>query len=315
MNKTLIQERISELRQVLKNNDITAIIVPSADPHLSEYLPEYWQGRQWLSGFTGSVGTLVVTADFAGLWTDSRYWVQAADQLADTGISLQKLQKGSPNHAEWLASHLSSGDTVAIDGNVLSLAEQDRLLDAFEEAVEEEEEAIRLVTELDLLTELWQDRPTLPSAPLYAHEAQFVSQSAKEKLAEIRAQMQEIGVTHHLVSSLDDIAWITNLRGSDVDYNPVFLAHMLITDDTATLYADTGKVGPEVAKLLADAGIEVAEYDQVQSALGQLTPEDLLLLDPNKVAVGTLNDLGDDIGMLEQIAPSSLLKSVKSKED
>ena len=315
MNKTLIQERISELRQVLKNNDITAIIVPSADPRLSEYLPEYWQGRQWLSGFTGSVGTLVVTADFAGLWTDSRYWVQAADQLADTGISLQKLQKGSPSHAEWLASHLSSGDTVAIDGNVLSLAEQDRLLDAFEEAVEEEEEAIRLVTELDLLTELWQDRPTLPSAPLYAHEAQFVSQSAKEKLAEIRAQMQEIGVTHHLVSSLDDIAWITNLRGSDVDYNPVFLAHMLITDDTATLYVDTGKVGPEVAKLLADAGIEVAEYDQVQSALGQLTPEDLLLLDPNKVAVGTLNDLGDDIGMLEQIAPSSLLKSVKSKED
>lgn len=315
MSKSAIQERISQLRQVLKNNDISAIIIPSADPHLSEYLPEYWQGRQWLSGFTGSVGTLVVTHDFAGLWADSRYWVQAADQLEDTGITLQKLQPGSPNHAQWLAANLNAGDSVAIDGNVLSLAEQDRLLDAFDEVADSEEDGIRLITELDLLGEIWQDRPELPSAQLYAHDAQFVSQSAQEKLAEVRAQMQEIGATHHLISSLDDLAWLTNLRGSDVDYNPVFLAHMIVTADKATLYIDNVKVGEDIAKLLADAGISVADYDQVQSALSELTPDDLLLLDPNKVAVGTLNDLGDDIAMIEQIAPSTLLKSVKSKED
>ena len=315
MSKSAIQERISQLRQVLKNNDISAIIIPSADPHLSEYLPEYWQGRQWLSGFTGSVGTLVVTHDFAGLWADSRYWVQAADQLEDTGITLQKLQPGSPNHAQWLAANLNVGDSVAIDGNVLSLAEQDRLLDAFDEVADSEEDGIRLITELDLLGEIWQDRPELPSAQLYAHDAQFVSQSAQEKLAEVRAQMQEIGATHHLISSLDDLAWLTNLRGSDVDYNPVFLAHMIVTADKATLYIDSVKVGEDIAKLLADAGISVADYDQVQSALSELTPDDLLLLDPNKVAVGTLNDLGDDIAMIEQIAPSTLLKSVKSKED
>ena len=315
MSKSAIQERISQLRQVLKNNDISAIIIPSADPHLSEYLPEYWQGRQWLSGFTGSVGTLVVTHDFAGLWADSRYWVQAADQLEDTGITLQKLQPGSPNHAQWLAANLNVGDSVAIDGNVLSLAEQDRLLDAFDEVADSEEDGIRLITELDLLGEIWQDRPELPSAQLYAHDAQFVSQSAQEKLAEVRAQMQEIGATHHLISSLDDLAWLTNLRGSDVDYNPVFLAHMIVTADKATLYIDSVKVGEDIAKLLTDAGISVADYDQVQSALSELTPDDLLLLDPNKVAVGTLNDLGDDIAMIEQIAPSTLLKSVKSKED
>lgn len=315
MSKSAIQERISQLRQVLKNNDISAIIIPSADPHLSEYLPEYWQARQWLSGFTGSVGTLVVTHDFAGLWADSRYWVQAADQLEDTGITLQKLQPGSPNHAQWLAANLNAGDSVAIDGNVLSLAEQDRLLDAFDEVADSEEDGIRLITELDLLGEIWQDRPELPSAQLYAHDAQFVSQSAQEKLAEVRAQMQEIGATHHLISSLDDLAWLTNLRGSDVDYNPVFLAHMIVTADKATLYIDSVKVGEDIAKLLADAGISVADYDQVQSALSELTPDDLLLLDPNKVAVGTLNDLGDDIAMIEQIAPSTLLKSVKSKED
>lgn len=315
MSKSVIQERISQLRQVLKNNDISALIIPSADPHLSEYLPEYWQGRQWLSGFTGSVGTLVVTDDFAGLWADSRYWVQAAAQLEDTGITLQKLQPGSPNHAQWLAENLDVGDSVAIDGNVLSLAEQDRLLDAFDEVADSEEDGIRLITELDLLGEIWQDRPALPMAQLYAHDAQFVSQSAAEKLAEVRAQMQQIGATHHLISSLDDLAWLTNLRGSDVDYNPVFLAHMIITADKATLYIDSAKVGEDIAKLLDEAGISVADYDQVQGALSELTPDDLLLLDPNKVAVGTLNDLGDDIAMIEQIAPSSLLKSVKSKED
>ena len=315
MSKSVIQERISQLRQVLKNNDISALIIPSADPHLSEYLPEYWQGRQWLSGFTGSVGTLVVSHDFAGLWADSRYWVQAAAQLEDTGITLQKLQPGSPNHAQWLAENLDVGDSVAIDGNVLSLAEQDRLLDAFDEVADSEEDGIRLITELDLLGEIWQDRPALPMAQLYAHDAQFVSQSAAEKLAEVRAQMQQIGATHHLISSLDDLAWLTNLRGSDVDYNPVFLAHMIITADKATLYIDSDKVGEDIAKLLDEAGISVADYDQVQGALSELTPDDLLLLDPNKVAVGTLNDLGDDIAMIEQIAPSSLLKSVKSKED
>lgn len=315
MSKSVIQERISQLRQVLKNNDISALIIPSADPHLSEYLPEYWQGRQWLSGFTGSVGTLVVTHDFAGLWADSRYWVQAAAQLEDTGITLQKLQPGSPNHAQWLAENLDAGDSVAIDGNVLSLAEQDRLLDAFDEVADSEEDGIRLITELDLLREIWQDRPALPMAQLYARDAQFVSQSAAEKLAEVRAQMQQIGATHHLISSLDDLAWLTNLRGSDVDYNPVFLAHMIITADKATLYIDSAKVSEDIAKLLNEAGIKVADYDQVQGALSELTPDDLLLLDPNKVAVGTLNDLGDDIAMIEQIAPSSLLKSVKSKED
>lgn len=312
MNKQTIRDRINNLRKTLATHDLEAIIVPSADPHLSEYLPEYWQGRQWLSGFTGSVGTLVVTQDFAGLWTDSRYWVHAADQLEGTGISLQKLQKGAPNHIDWLADHLSEGSSVAVDGNVLSLAEQDRLTDAFDDM---DEGGIRLITEQDVLTEIWQDRPALPDAPLFVHDSDFLSQSAKDKLAAVRTQIDEIGATHHLISSLDDIAWLTNLRGSDVDYNPVFLAHMLITQDNATLFVDNKKVSAEVAQLLEDAGIELAEYDAIQAALSALTPDDLLLLDPNKVAVGTLAQLNDDIQMIERIAPSTLLKSVKSAAD
>lgn len=309
MNKQIIHDRIETLRQTLTAQDLTAIIVPSADPHLSEYLPEYWQARLWLSGFTGSVGTLVVTADFAGLWTDSRYWVHAADQLQDTGISLEKLAPGQPSHIDWLAEHLVEGDSVAVDGNVLSIAEQDRLLNAFDA------HEITLITERDVLAEIWADRPALPDAALYSHDASFVAQSATSKLAAVRAGMAEAGATHHLLSSLDDIAWLTNLRGADVDYNPVFLAHMLISEDRATLFVENSKVSTEIANHLDASGITLAAYEAVQEALGTLTPEDLLLLDPNKVAVGTLSKMADDVGFIEQMAPSTLLKSVKSDAD
>lgn len=309
MNKQIIQERIDTLRKTLVAQDLTAIIVPSADPHLSEYLPEYWQTRQWLSGFTGSVGTLVVTTDFAGLWTDSRYWVHAAEQLEGTGITLEKLAPGQPNHIDWLADHLQEGDSVAVDGNVLSIAEQDRLLNAFDA------NDITLITERDVLTSVWTDRPALPNAKLYAHDEQFLAQSSTSKLAAVRAGMQDAGATHHLLSSLDDIAWLTNLRGADVDYNPVFLAHMLIDTDSATLFVDTDKVSEDIAKSLKDSGITLADYSAVQDALSSLTPEDLLLLDPSKVAVGTLSKMADDVGFIEEMAPSTLLKSVKSDSD
>ncbi|SLJ85765.1 aminopeptidase P family protein [Psychrobacter sp. DAB_AL43B] len=309
MNKQAIHDRIDSLRKILAAQDLTAIIVPSADPHLSEYLPEYWQTRQWLSGFTGSVGTLVVTADFAGLWTDSRYWVHAADQLDGTGISLEKLAPGQPNHIDWLAEHLAEGDSVAVDGNVLSIAEQDKLLDGFDA------NDITLITERDVLTEVWTDRPALPSASLYAHDKQFIAQSASEKLAAVRAGMAEAGATHHLLSSLDDIAWLTNLRGADVDYNPVFLAHMLIDAEKAILFIDNNKVSADIAQSLKDSGITLADYEAVQDALSTLTADDLLLLDPSKVAVGTLSNMADGVGFIERMAPSTLLKSIKSDSD
>ena len=307
--KTIIQQRIADLRAALLNQDLTAIIVPSADPHLSEYLPEYWQARQWLTGFTGSAGTLVVTADFAGLWADSRYWVHAAEQLADTGIVLQKLAPKQPNHIDWLAANLQEGDSVAVDGHVLSIAEQDKLLNAFDA------NDITLITDRDVLTDIWAERSALPCAKLYEHNAQFVAQSAASKLAAVRTGMKEAGATHHLLSSLDDIAWLTNLRGADVDYNPVFLSHLLIDAEKATLFINKNKVSAEIEQGLKNSGITLADYDAIQEALSALTPDDLLLLDPSKVAVGTLSKMVDDVGFIEQMAPSTLLKSVKSDAD
>ena len=309
ISKTTIQQRLKTVRAEMAAQDVTALIVPTADPHLSEYLPEYWQAREWLTGFTGSVGTLVVTADFAGLWTDSRYWVQAADELAETGIHLQKLAPSEPTHVDWLVTHLSAGDSVAVDGQVLSITEQDRLLEALDA------KDIMLITERDLLSSVWLERPSLPTAALYPHDGQFVAQSSADKLTAVRAQMIEAGATHHLLSSLDDIAWLTNLRGADVDYNPVFLAHVLISSDSAVLFVDQNKVSDEIATTLAESGITLADYAEVQAALGQLSADDILLLDPNKVAVGTLAHVVDDLGFIEQIAPSTYLKSIKSPSE
>ena len=309
IKKQAIHDRIESLRQALTQQDLTAIIVPSADPHLSEYLPEYWQARQWLSGFTGSVGTLVVTADFAGLWTDSRYWVHAAEQLEGTGIGLEKLAPNLPTHVDWLATHLQEGDSVAVDGNVLSITEQDRLLSAFESS------EITLITDRDVLADIWTERPALPVAKLYEHDDLFVAQLAASKLAAVRTKMAEACATHHLLSSLDDIAWLTNLRGADVDYNPVFLSHLLIDAKYATLFINKDKVSADIERLLNDNGFILADYEGIAEALGALTPEDVLLLDPSKVAVGTLSKMVDDVGFIEQMAPSSLLKSVKSDAD
>ena len=202
------RERLQNARTLMAEHGVDALIIPSADPHMSEYLPVYWQGRAWLSGFTGSVGTLVITADFAGVWTDSRYWVQAPMQLEGTGIELQKMQIGRPTFSTFLAEHLPSGAKVAIDGNVLSVNESNTLKAAFGD------KGIELVTTLDLLAKIWSDRPSLPTDAIYEHPAQFVDTTAADKLAKVRNAMSEKGANAHLISSLDDIAWLVNLRGS-----------------------------------------------------------------------------------------------------
>ena len=246
------QERVQLARQTMAAEGINALIIPSADPHMSEYLPEYWQGRAWVSGFTGSVGTLVITETFAGLWADSRYWVQAPIQLAGTGIELKKMQIGQPTFAQFLADALPAGAKVAIDGNVLSVYEYDNLKTAFLD------KGIELVTQLDILSKIWTDRPSLPTAPVYEHSAEFVDTSALDKLKQVRAQMQQKQADAHLISSLDDIAWLLNLRGSDVAFNPVFLAHFLIDDTKATLFVDLEKLSPKIRSTLEQIGVQVA---------------------------------------------------------
>lgn len=298
--------RVLEVRKMLAKDGLSALIIPSADPHMSEYLPVYWQGRAWLSGFTGSVGTLVITQDFAGVWTDSRYWVQAPIELDGTGIVLQKMEQAHPTYAKFLADNLPHGAKVAIDGSVLSMTEFDNLNQAFDE------HGIQLVIDADVLGQIWQDRPSLPNATIDVHDAAFVDASAKQKLTQVRKVMTQKGATHHLISSLDDVAWLTNLRGADVNFNPVFLSHLLITTDTATLFVHDDKLTDTAKSALDAAGIDVAHYDSVAQSLDDV---DALLFDPAKVAVGTLAHLPQSATLTKALNPSTILKAIKSDKE
>lgn len=298
--------RVLEVRKMLAKDGLSALIIPSADPHMSEYLPVYWQGRAWLSGFTGSVGTLVITQDFAGVWTDSRYWVQAPIELDGTGIVLQKMEQAHPTYAKFLADNLPHGAKVAIDGSVLSMTEFDNLNQAFDE------HGIQLVIDADVLGQIWQDRPSLPNATIDVHDAAFVDASAKQKLTQVRKVMTQKGATHHLISSLDDVAWLTNLRGADVNFNPVFLSHLLITTDTATLFVHDDKLTDTAKSALDAAGIDVAHYDSVAQSLDDV---DALLFDPAKVAVGTLAHLPQSATLIKALNPSTILKAIKSDKE
>jgi Xaa-Pro aminopeptidase len=306
VNKNVFAERLRQLRAAMQGHNLDACVVLSSDPHLSEYLPEHWQARQWLSGFDGSAGTLAVTQSFAGLWTDSRYWEQAETQLAGTGIELMRAGAPDvPNHIDWLAGRLPEGARVGVDGYTLSLQAHRVWQDTLSGR------GILLVCELDLVDGIWAQRPALPAQPVYEHEPPFACRSRAENLTEVRAAMAQRCAAWHWISSLDDIAWLFNLRGSDVSYNPVFLAHALIGEHTATLFVAPEKISAPLRAVLLEDGIKVEPYDAAANALAGLPADQRLLIDPARCTVGLLNAAAK-VQKTETVNPSQLLKSRKN---
>ena len=302
-----IKLRIARLRDALRNAGAHAILVPSADPHLSEYLPRRWQAREVLSGFTGSMGTLVVTLDDAQLFADSRYWTQAERELAGSGIALFKIPSGaSVQHISWLAERLQPGQTLVVDGQVLGLALAQQLRSAMGA------KGVRIDTTLDLIDHAWDERPGLPDAPIYEHAAPQATVSRADKLRQVREAMTRHGVTHHLISSVDDVAWLFNLRGSDVSYNPVFLAHALLDANGATLFVQPGKIDAALAQRLAADDVRIAPYADARATLGALPADARVLIDPRRVTLGLRESLPATATIVEAINPSTLLKSRKN---
>ncbi|MCK8686857.1 aminopeptidase P family protein [Pseudomonas umsongensis] len=304
-----VPQRLAQTRELMSREGIHALLVPSADPHLSEYLPGYWQGRQWLSGFHGSVGTLIVTADFAGVWADSRYWEQASKELKGSGIELVKLQPGQPGPLDWLAEQTPPGGVVAVDGAVMAVASARTLGSKLEER------GARLRTDIDLLSQVWSDRPSLPNEPIYQHLPPQATVSRGEKLAKLRETLQARGADWHFIATLDDIAWLFNLRGGDVSFNPVFVSFALISQQQATLFVALGKVDAQLRAVLEQDGVTLRDYSEVADALRAVPASASLLVDPARVTAGLLGNLDSAVKLIEGLNPTSLAKSQKSLAD
>ena len=316
MGLKTVPEKLAALRALMRDNKTDAYVVMSADPHMSEYLPAYWQVRLWLTGFTGSVGTLVVTQDFAGLWVDGRYWVQAEKELAGTGFVLQKLtQDEQSTHVAWLAKNLPQDAVVGVDGRALSIAQYQSLSLALAQ------KNVRIDTEQDLISPIWQNRPDLPKRVVHPMANGLNSLSRAEKIHTIRTEMQERGLSHHFVSSVDDVAWILNCRGSDVECNPVFLAHLYIGLAGCVLFVQAAKIDADLKKALAADGIALQDYVDSGDYLRQLSTGGILM-DAAKVSVAHLLALPaqtshspSTVLVTYDINPSSLLKACKSDSE
>lgn len=311
MDSTVIITRIEELRTVMKSEGIDAFVFPSTDPHNGEYVPEHWKGREFISGFNGSAGTAVVTMDDAALWTDSRYFLQAEEQLAGTGFRLMKLKiKGTPTISQWLGRKLAAngGTVVGIDGMVNSIGTVEALADELRA-----EGGITLRTNFDPLKVIWKDRPAIPSDMAIVHPQKYAGESAQSKIARIRQALRERHVEGMLVSALDDIAWALNIRGTDVHCNPVVVSYLLITMDSVTLYINSDKLTPVVREHLAANGVMTDEYENVKKGLAGYDGYNILM-DPDETCYTLYKAYGDRPKVL---APSPLpsMKIVKNETE
>lgn len=301
--------RVAQLRSWMQAHGLQAYIIGSSDPHGSEYTPDYWQCRQWISGFDGSAGTAVVTVgqiEEAALWTDSRYFLAAADALDGTPFVLMKERvEGTPTIAEWLASKLHSGDSVGIDGRVFAVSEAEQLMSELNKY------GIGLETKYSAPDELWVDRPALPLAPIRIQPLEWAGEETSSKIVRVMDAVEREGCSQLLVSQLDEIAWLLNLRGSDVHCNPVFVSYCLISREASTLFCDVRKVGTEVADYLKANGVGIEDYSKVEDVLRQ-SSEAIMLSPQTNVTIAALctdPDRGKSVVCSSPISPMKSLKN------
>jgi Xaa-Pro aminopeptidase len=303
------QEKLTAIRQQMKADDVQAYIIPSADPHMSEYLPKHYKCIPFTSGFLGSAGTLVITADFAGLWTDGRYFEQAAEQLEGSGFELvkQKVQH-APEYIQWLGETLPKGATVASDEKSLSILLGDLLNQTL--AVK----GISIVHK-DYLNPIWEGRPELPAEPAFLIEDKHIGQSVVSKLTEVRAVLQKHQAGYHLVSSLDDLAWLFNIRGKDVSYNPVVLSFALISEKEAFLFIDQHKLSTSEKEQLQKSGVQLLAYTDIEKHLSNLPENSSIFIDPKRNCYAFTKVIPASVKIIKETNPSTLLKAIKNQTE
>lgn len=306
--KGIIRGRVQALREWMSGKGISAFIIPSTDPHMSEYVAPHWKSREWITGFNGSAGTAVIALEKAGLWTDSRYFLQAADQLADTGIDLYKeMLPETPSITDFLCEQLPAGSTVGIDGKVFSVGETERIQKALAAR------GISLVHSEDPMQSIWGDRPSLPEDPAFIHELQYSGKSSLEKIAAIRKRLETIGSESLLLSALDEIAWTLNLRGTDVKCNPVVISYLFISSRETVFFIAPGKLTPEVTAYLESQQVKVEAYEAIDSFLEEL-PADSILLTPS-ANYAIFSAIRPDCQVKQESSPVALLKAIRNEQE
>lgn len=306
-----VTERLARLRELMRREKLSAFVFPSTDPHNGEYVPDHWKGREWVSGFNGSAGTVVVTENAAALWTDSRYFITAAQQLEGTGIELMKLKiPGTPTIAEWLGQQLidCKRPEVGIDGMVNSQASAEALI-----ADLRSQGGITVRTNLDPLKTIWTDRPPIPQDPVSIHPLEYAGEDVKSKVARIRKALRGLHAEGMLISALDDIAWTLNMRGSDVHCNPVFVSYLLISPTSVTLYINKVKLSHVVMAYLQDNGVRIDDYENVGKGLGNHFGYNILI-DPDETCY-TLARIAACYVVVRHKSPVPALKAVKNQAE
>lgn len=304
----MVKQRIENIRDLMKEKNIYAYIVPSSDYHQSEYVGDYFKSREFMSGFTGSAGTLIISMDEAGLWTDGRYFIQAEQELKDSGIKLFKMgEEGVPTIEEYLLEKLPKNSTLGFDGRVMSVKEGQSLANklAFK--------GINIEYKYDLVNDIWEDRCSLPTGKAFLLGTEYSGESFSDKLSRIRAVMKEKKATTHILASLDDIAWLFNIRGRDVKSNPVVLSYAVITIDSVYLFIDKNKIGKDIRAELSKENVQIKGYEEVYEFIKNIDENEVVLIDTSKVNYAIYNNIPSNVQKIEERNPSILFKSIKNE--
>lgn len=300
--------KIEKLRELMIANNIDAYIIPTGDPHQSEYIPDHYKNRQWISGFTGSAGTVVITKDKAALWTDGRYFIQAEKEIEGSELVLFKMDMpGVLTYEEWLRDNLEEGSTIGFDGRIYS----QKAFENMEEMLLSKN--IKYKANKDLIEKLWKDRPEFPSSVAFIHQLKYSGIEAKEKIEKVRFKMKKLGADYHIIGKLDDIAWLFNIRGSDVPSNPMLISYAIITEDKAILFVYDNKLDDKVKVYLSGQGVDIESYDSIRDYVGNLPESATVLLDKVNLNQWVFDAIPNSCNILDMMNPSFKMKSRKSE--
>lgn len=303
-----VQERITKLRELMVRENIDIYMVPTADFHNSEYVGDYFKARAYISGFTGSAGTVLVTKDYAGLWTDGRYFLQAEKQLAGSGIELQKmLEPGVPTIAEFIVANIPDEGVLGFDGRVVTFGQGKELFAKLKR------KSATIKYDVDLVDEVWEDRPELSKKSAFALTLEQAGESVAEKLVRVRKEMSDVGANAHIITSLDDNGWLLNVRGMDVDFFPLLLSYVIVYDNKVVLYVDETKLSSEIKEQLAKDHVEFKPYNDIYEDVKEFSYSDVVLVDPGLLNYALYNNIPKEVTLVEKRNPTVLMKSMKNE--